>query len=152
KGSAWGDIDGDGWVDLFVSNLSGDIRLYQNQRDGTFLDVAFRLGITGPRHAFGCWFWDFDNDGRLDLYVNDYTSFLASYVAAYAPGPHWRPSYPCLYRNLGTAGFSDVTHETGLDRVMMPMGANFADIDNDGFLDVYLGCGRMSLESLVPNL
>jgi hypothetical protein len=110
------------------------------------------MGVTGPRRGFACWFWDFDNDGRLDLYVSDYASALAEYVAASLQVPLKRPSYPCLYRNIGAAGFSDVTRETGLDRVMMPMGCNFADIDNDGFLDLYLGNGRMALESLVPNM
>jgi len=152
KGSAWGDFDGDGWADLFVSNLKGTVRLYHNQQDGTFRDVASEMGVTGPRHGFSCWFWDYDNDGRLDLYVNDYTSSLAQYVAAFLKVPPTEPSPPCLYRNVDAGGFRDVTSEVGLDRVMMPMGSNFADIDNDGFLDVYLGCGRMCLESLVPNL
>src|SRR5262249_14291189 len=66
--------------------------------------------------------------------------------------PLAEPSRPCLYWNRGDDGFSDVTTEVGLDRVMMPMGANFGDIDNDGFLDLYFGCGRMTLESLLPNL
>ena len=61
-------------------------------------------------------------------------------------------SRPRLYRNVSADGFRDVTVEVGLDREMMPMGSNFADIDNDGFLDMYLGTGRMALEVLVPNL
>jgi hypothetical protein len=77
---------------------------------------------------------------------------IANRLAAFLKVPPTEPSRPCLYRNIGAAGFSDVSSEVGLDRVMMPMGSNFADIDNDGFLDVYLGCGRMCLESLVPNL
>ena len=59
---------------------------------------------------------------------------------------------PRLYRNLGTDGFRDVTREVGLDRPMAPMGANFGDIDNDGYLDFYLGTGWMSYSGLVPNL
>ena len=152
KGTAWGDYDGDGWLDLFVSNMFGRGRLYHNQRDGKFHDVASKLGITGPEHGFACWFWDYDNDGRLDLYVNDYTSSLAEFVAVAVKVPHRQSGRPRLYRNVGAAGFEDVTSEVGLDRVLMPMGCNFADIDNDGFLDIYLGCGRMALESLVPNL
>jgi hypothetical protein len=56
-----------------------------------------------------------------------------------------------LFRNLGPAGFRDVTREVGLDHPIMPMGCNFADVDNDGFLDIYFGTGRMSLETLIPN-
>ena len=72
KGSAWGDYDGDGRIDLFVSNMGQPCRLYHNEGDGKFKDVAPDLGVTGPDFSFACWFWDFDNDGRLDLYVNDY--------------------------------------------------------------------------------
>ncbi len=61
-------------------------------------------------------------------------------------------SRPRLYHNLGPDGFRDVSAEVGLDRAMAPMGANFGDIDNDGFLDIYLGTGDMSYEGLVPNL
>ena len=150
KGAAWGDYDGDGRLDLFVSNMNALCRLYHQQEDGTFRDVAPDLGVTGPPHGFACWFWDYDNDGLPDLYVNDYSSTLAEFVAiSMKPASN---SQPRLYRNLGPEGFRDVTTEVGLDREMMPMGCNFADIDNDGFLDLYFGTGRMALEVLVPNL
>ena len=153
KGSAWGDYDGDGRLDLFVSRMDGPPgRLYHNENDGTFRDVAAELGVTGPDQGFACWFWDYDNDGRLDLYVNDYTSSLAEFVAVAVKTAHQSSSRPRLYRNVGAAGFQDVTREVGLDRALMPMGCNFGDIDNDGFLDIYLGVGRMALESLIPNL
>jgi ASPIC and UnbV/FG-GAP-like repeat len=61
-------------------------------------------------------------------------------------------SRPRLYRNLGSAGFRDITKEVGLDRAMAPMGANFGDVDNDGYLDIYLGTGDMSHEGLDVNL
>src|SRR5688572_1641263 len=56
-----------------------------------------------------------------------------------------------LYRNLGDGGFRDVSREVGLDRVWMPMGVNFGDIDNDGFLDIYMGTGSPSYGALVPS-
>ena len=61
-------------------------------------------------------------------------------------------SRPRLYQNLGSARFSDVTKEVGLDRAMAPMGSNFGDVDNDGYLDIYLGTGDMSYEGLDVNL
>ena len=57
-----------------------------------------------------------------------------------------------LYRNLGNGAFRDVTAEVGLDKVFMPMGANFGDVDNDGYLDIYLGTGDPTYASLAPNV
>jgi hypothetical protein len=72
KGSAWGDFDGDGWIDLFVSNIKGAARLFHNERDGTFRDVTSKMGVTGPRTGFSCWFWDFDNETAIVLApIND---------------------------------------------------------------------------------
>ena len=152
KGSAWGDYDGDGWLDLYVSNFNGPSQLYHNDGDGSFHDVAPKLGVTGSNSNFAVWFWDYDNDGRLDLYVNDNSFSVAETVATFLNIPAGRSSHPRLYRNLGADGFRDVSVEAGLDRALTPMGCNFGDIDNDGFLDVYIGTGGMSYEFLVPNV
>ncbi|WP_168221905.1 FG-GAP repeat domain-containing protein [Aquisphaera giovannonii] len=152
KGSAWGDYDGDGKLDLFVSNMGQECRLYHNEGGGKFRDVAPELGATGPSYSFACWFWDFDNDGLLDLYVNDYRAkvaeVLGTAMGASLPGS----SRPRLYRNIGSGAFEEVGRAVGLDRAMAPMGVNFGDVDNDGFLDLYLGTGDMSYEGLDLNL
>jgi FG-GAP-like repeat/ASPIC and UnbV len=152
KGVAWGDYDDDGRPDLFVSNLGRGNRLYHNQGDGTFVDVAAVLKVTEPKNAFACWFWDYDNDGRLDLWVNPNHATLSEVIADQLGRPT-TGERPRLYRNMGrTEPFRDVTVEVGLDRVVLPMGSNFGDLDNDGFLDIYLGTGRPSYAYLMPNV
>jgi hypothetical protein len=152
KGAAWGDYDSDGFLDLYVSNYGGGNRLYRNRGDGTFEDLASQLRVTEPEKSFSCWFWDFDNDGRLDLYVNDYSGDLQSAVASSLGRPTQSKSRPRLYKNLGKGGFRDVTPDVGLNRVALAMGSAFGDIDNDGFLDFYLGTGLPGFSALVPNL
>ncbi len=152
KGVAWGDYDDDGRPDLFVSNLGQPPRLYHNQGDGTFVDVAAALGVTGPINGFACWFWDFDNDGRLDLWVNPNNATLSEVIRDQLGQPA-SGERPRLYRNLGASRpFRDVTAELELDRVVLPMGSNFGDLDNDGFLDIYLATGRPSYSYLMPNV
>ena len=150
KGVAWGDYDNDGRPDLFISNLGQGNRLYRNAGDGTFTDVAERLGVTEPKFCFSCWFWDYDNDGRLDLFVTGSRATLSEVIRSQMGIPTGGER-PRLYRNEG-GRFKDVTREAGLDRVWLPMGSNFGDIDNDGFLDFYLGTGSPPYSYLVPNV
>jgi hypothetical protein len=154
KGSAWADYDGDGRLDLFVSNMGQPCRLYHNDANGEFHDVAHELGIAGSSsdRAFACWFWDYDNDGRLDLFVNDYHASMADVAADYLGLKTTGVAHPHLYRNLGERGFRDVSLDVGLNRPIAAMGANFGDIDNDGYLDAYFGTGWMSYSGLVPNV
>ncbi|MBX3462871.1 MAG: CRTAC1 family protein [Planctomycetes bacterium] len=151
KAVAWGDVDGDGWPDLYVSNLDGDNRLYRNRGDGTFVDVAAARGVTGPPASFPAWFWDFDNDGALDLFVANYDTGIG-HIAAHVLGLPVPYGHPRLYRGDGRGGFTEVAQAMGLDYPSMPMGSNFGDLDGDGFLDVYLGTGDPHLQSLMPNL
>ena len=151
KGVVWGDYDDDGDLDLYVSNMNGPNRLYRNDGKGHFTDVAPELGLTEPNGSFSCWFWDFDNDGRLDLFVAGFFASLQDIVADMLGQPS-KGERPRLYRNLGPQGFKDVAAEVGLNPVTLPMGSNFADIDNDGFLDVFLATGRPPYSVLVPDL
>ncbi len=151
KGAAWGDYNGDGWPDLYVSNMNSDNRLYRNNGDGTFTDVAADLGVLEPLDSFSCWFWDYDNDGRLDLFVAGFKGFVYDVIAGEL-GRTNNGEFPRLYKNLGKGGFRDVTRDVGLGRVFLPMGSNYADLDNDGYLDIYLGTGRPNYSTLVPNV
>ncbi len=152
KGVAWGDYDEDGWPDLYVSNMNQPGRLYHNQGNGTFVDVTAAMRVPGPGHGFACWFWDYDNDGRLDLWVNPYGASLSEVIRDQLGRPT-SGERPCLYRNVGgKEPFRNVTAEVGVDRVVLPMGSNFGDLDNDGFLDIYLGTGRPQYSFLMPNV
>ncbi len=149
KGVAWGDYDNDGDADLYVSNF-GENRLYRNRGDGTFEDVAPAIGGTGPVEAsFATWFFDWDNDGDLDLFVNDYGAPVRS-VSAWFFGERPESGQPLLHRNDGDR-FTTLSTTIGLDRPLLPMGANFGDLDNDGFPDVYLGTGVPDYDALMPN-
>ena len=158
KGAVWGDYDNDGRLDLFVSSQHGQPgRLYHNEGDGKFQDVAEEMGIAHPypsgdaATSFPCLFLDYDNDGRLDLFINDWKPNQAEIIAGYLGLPVHISSAPHLFRNLGTEGFRDVSREVGLDRPVPTMAVNCGDIDNDGYLDLYLGSGWMSYSGLAPN-
>ncbi|MCB1087198.1 MAG: CRTAC1 family protein [Verrucomicrobiae bacterium] len=153
KGVSWGDFDGDRYPDLYVSNLNGPNRLYRNLGDGTFRDVAPELGVAGPSRSFPAWFWDYNNDGHLDLMVPNYLNTGAgAYMVPWLLGQNLaREDLPALYAGDGRGGFVDRTKEAKLDVPMMPMGCNFGDLDNDGFPDFYLGTGTPNFADLVPN-
>jgi hypothetical protein len=150
KGATWIDFDKDGYPDLFVNNLHTTARLYRNNRNGTFTDVTFQMGIDGPQRGFSCWAWDYDNDGWPDIFATCYDRTVEDVVQGMIGKPHKCLSNR-LYRNMEGKGFKDVTKEVGLDLVFSAMGSNFGDFDNDGFLDMYLGTGEPPLSSLVPN-
>jgi FG-GAP-like repeat/ASPIC and UnbV len=151
KGAVWGDYDGDGFPDLYVSNYSGENFLYHNNGDGTFAEVAARLGVQGPLLSFPTWWFDYDNDGRLDLFVASYPASLEEFVKHYLGIPAQAETLT-LYHNDGDSRFSEVSRSVGLSRVVPAMGANFGDLDNDGFLDMYLGTGTPSFGALMPNI
>jgi len=153
KGAAFGDYDGDGFQDLYVSNMNGPNRLYHNNHDGTFTDKALELGVYAPFDSFGCWFFDYNNDGALDLFVTNYrfTSRCAEVCAYYKNGTTGSDTQR-LYEGDGKGHFKDVTRLRHLDRPAYTMGCNFGDLDNDGFQDIYLATGDPDFNSLWPNI
>lgn len=151
KGVAWGDIDGDLDADLYVCNIDGPNRLYENRGDGTFVDVAPQRGVTRPTAGFATWFFDYDNDGALDLFAANYDTGIGHIESYYSHGP-LRSETMQLYRGDGRGGFTDVTQRMGLAFPTSPMGCNFGDLDGDGWLDFYLGTGDPQYYSLMPNV
>lgn len=150
KGSNWGDFDNDGDPDLYVSNFGGANRLYRNDGQGKFVDVAVELGVDGPVNSFPTWFWDYNNDGWLDIFVSSYSTNISSVAADYF-GVSQNEETMKLYLNDAAGGFIDATDAVGLDHVRLSMGANFGDLDNDGFLDFYLGTGAPGFDAIGPN-
>jgi hypothetical protein len=152
KGIAWLDYDNDGDSDLFLNYLDSTPQLFANRGDGTFEDVTARMGITGPRIGFSCWAFDYDNDGWQDIFATSYQRSLDS-CARDIQGLPQEPGTEVtrLWRNVGGLSFEDVSARTGVNRVFATMGSNFADFDNDGFLDFYLATGDPDLSMLFPN-
>jgi hypothetical protein len=151
KGVTAGDYDGNGYPDLYLSNMFNDNFLFRNNGDGTFPEAGGAAGVAAPRLSFPTWFFDFDNDGRLDIFVASYPNSIAEFVKYYLKQP---PSAETLklYRNRGDGTFADVSAEANLARIVPAMGSNFGDLDNDGYLDMYLGTGTPSFAALVPNI
>lgn len=159
KGVTSGDYNNDGWKDIFVSTLSGKRYLFKNTAHTgaipVFQDVTQKAKLSeGNARTFPTWFWDYNNDGWLDILAVDFTfdQPITSYFAAQALGQSIGSSgTPTLYRNNQDGTFSNVSGETGLGTTAFAMGANFGDINNDGYLDFYLGTGNPEIESIVPN-
>jgi hypothetical protein len=148
-GVAVGDYDNDGYEDLFICN-AGQNRLYHNNGNGTFTDVTEQSGIGGkPKDTVSvaaAWF-DYDNDGLLDLVVSNYTFWSPKLDLLCGEGgqpeycdPRRYPSVPHrLYHNLGHGKFEDVTDTSGFkDAPGKGMGISIADFNNDGLLDAFI--------------
>jgi FG-GAP-like repeat/ASPIC and UnbV len=163
KGVVSGDYDNDGRPDLYLSVMGAANRLYRNDgpeprggggRGWRFTEVAGRAGVTEPLASFPALFFDYDDDGWLDLFVGGYGrsgggSPLPHVVADYLGLPT-DAERGRLYRNRGDGTFEDVTRFARLYKVVLAMGLNFGDLDNDGWLDFYAGTGTPELTMLVP--
>ncbi len=148
-GVAVGDYDNDGYEDLFIANAGRNI-LYHNNGNGTFTDVTDSANIGGKPDktlsVVAAWF-DYDNDGKLDLLVDNYTFWTPQLDIRCAVGdkeyycdPRRYPSVPHrLYHNLGNGKFEDVTDSSGFkDAPGKGMGISIADFNDDGLLDAFV--------------
>jgi hypothetical protein len=155
KGAAWGDYDNDGRLDLVVAQLYGPTLLFRNtgpDRRGRWRFVEAEA--LEPRRGMLTWFWDYDNDGWLDLFVTGYSAqagaYAAGQVAASYLGQPVTVERARLFHNR-QGRFEDVTAETRLDRILFGIGGNFGDLDNDGWPDLYVSTGAPDFRALMPN-
>ncbi len=164
-GCAVGDYDNDGWSDLCITTV-GSTRLLHNE-DGKFRDVSEDAGISGPDDQFGssAGFFDYDNDGLLDLVVCNYIQWsrtidlnqnttLDGVNRAYGPPTQFPGTFSHLYHNEGSGKFEDVGEKMGLNVVnpntgvprAKSLGLILCDVDGDGWVDI------MTANDTVPNL
>ena len=148
-GTAWGDYDKDGHIDLHVVNYGQSNVLYRNNGDGTFTDVTPMTGMNLPvTDPFVTFFLDVDNDADLDIFISNSGSFQAFIAGQITGAATHDADRQVLYRNNGDGTFTDVTRESGLYHAYGAMGANFGDINSDGYLDIYLATGAPQMGRL----
>lgn len=150
KGVACGDLDNDRWTDIVISNLAGPNKLYHNNRDGTFTNIATDAGISSPSTSFPVWIWDYNNDGNLDVFISSYNGQMVD-RAKKALGKAPLGELSGHYQGNGKNRFVNVAKLQGLDTPMLTMGCNVGDLNNDGFPDMYLGTGSPEISVLMPN-
>jgi tetratricopeptide (TPR) repeat protein len=161
KGVTSGDYNNDGWMDIYVSTLHPTSRnlLFLNKGiDETgnlrFEEQGTLMGLGEEISTFPTWSFDYNNDGWLDIFVagykrSDFYTIVPDIVKEYLGEPN-RAETMRLYQNNG-GSFTDVSIEVGLNKIGYAMGANYGDLDNDGYPDIYLSTGEVSFESIIPN-
>lgn len=148
-GASFGDLDNDGLPDLFVTTVRHGNRLFRNRGEGRFEDVTEAAGTAFSGHSSGITLFDFNKDGLLDILVCNVGRFTTEekgrggYYIGVTNGfsGHLfadRTEYSILYQNLGGFRFRDVTSEMGLRTAQWCGDATFADLNGDGFPDLYL--------------
>ena len=160
KGVTSGDYDNDGWPDLFISTIGSQKILLHNKGKGGegfgFDMVSDKAGFPESfnQRTFPTWFFDYDNDGWLDIFIcnYDFDKALSYYAAKESLHPSDDPLGKFrIFHNNKNGTFTDMTSTMDINQTAFAMGSNFGDIDNDGYLDFYLGTGNPAYQSIIPN-
>ncbi|MCE7924791.1 MAG: CRTAC1 family protein [Haliscomenobacteraceae bacterium CHB4] len=159
KAVSWGDVNNDQRPDVYLSNLMGPNILLINRGGASPETWKFEemtnAGVGNPENSFPGFFFDYNNDGFDDIFATSFVlnqedpsaaPFINEWLGQQPEGDWLR-----LYRNNGNETFTDVHRSLGLHTITYAMGHNFWDIDNDGWLDIFLGTGKPDLRALVPN-
>ncbi len=153
NGGAVGDYNNDGWPDLYITCLGGNV-LYRNNGDGTFTDVTAKAGVADGRNSMGAAFGDYDNDGFVDLIVTNYVSFNLDKLPGFGGiatckyrgvdvqcGPRGLPGDgDSLYHNNGDGTFTNVSKSAGVDDAngYYGLGVTWVDFNNTGKQDIFI--------------
>ncbi len=152
---AWGDYDGDGWPDLYVANDFGRGNLYRNNGDGSFSSVAAQAGVDEVGAGMSaCWF-DFDGDGKQDIYVGNMWSAAGLRISEQKPFHEGEPDDirnfyrrhargNSLYKNLGNGKFESAGSQAGVGMGRWSWASDTWDFDHDGYPDLYVTNGYIS--------
>jgi tetratricopeptide (TPR) repeat protein len=149
-GSCWGDYNNDGYPDLFLSSGIGRPQLFRNNGDGTFTDASAEAGIGDFVVGTTCGFVDYNNDGWLDIVQyswSDHEDVIETMKTGHGPEDG---SPLVIYHNNGDGTFTAKTREIGLDGCWGTMSGSYADVNNDGYIDLLLGNGSPRMERLEP--
>jgi hypothetical protein len=148
-GIATGDIDNDGWTDVYITTL-GKNHLFQNKQ-GRFVDITADAGVAGTEHdwSMAALFFDYDNDGDLDLFAANYVEWspainremefkVTGLGRSYSAPLYYAGAYSRLYRNEGNNRFTDVSESAGITEKGKALGVTAVDYDHDGRLDLFV--------------
>ena len=146
-GCAVGDYDNDGFDDLYLTAV-GSNHLYHNLGNGKFVDVTAKAGVASPGFSASAVWFDYDNDGKLDLFVTHYIEWsidkdqycsLDNKNKSYCTPQTYKGESSHLYHNKGNGVFEDVTKQAGLlDPTSKALGVALIDYDNDGWMDLFV--------------